>query len=276
MQKRNCYFSQIVLLVLGILFLISFPIFHDLYYYGMYALFCVYFFIEAAEAEFSYVLLLIVFVASNVVIPALSLISRKCGSDIIYHTFRKICNCILAVYTTLAVCLVYLFLFGEWLFIAWAWCEKHGETPVEMLLLLAPVFLLFFSKIGLRLPRHVGNASLAVLIFGIFRFFTVLLSSMGGGWFELFILTLVFLTVWFFEQTLRNCDGKLLTLERILLTAMSLFGGIITLVKSARFAYDMAVLPFSWYTLNSLIVNATVFALFVAFAVKIQKGSKLV
>ena len=273
MQKRECYFSQIALLIIGVATLLSVPVFLPIYAFVIYALLGLFFGTKAAELGLMYYVVAAVFAIAFVVIPAFSLLLRKRSSERLYLAVRKLCNIILTVFATFAVCCIGGVIGGQPLFLAWQWCDNYGSVPFAMLLFLVPVLVVFFHRISIRLLRHIGNTALVISSLGIARISGVLLDT-SQLWGRVCLLFSAFIILWFFEQASRDKEGKLDLLTRIILTVLSSLAAIVTLAIAVRFAYGMIAGGFLWASVNSLIFAVVVLVLFVAYTVKVNRVKK--
>ncbi len=274
MQKRDYYYSQIALLIIGVPTLLTAPVFLPIYAFVIYAFLGILFGVKAAEFGPLYYGVAIVFVLTFVVIPALSLLLRKRGSERVYLTVRKLCNVILTVFATAAACCIVGVIGGQPVFLAWQWCVRYGSIPFAMLLFLVPALFIFFCKISLRLPKYIGNTALIISSLGLARVTELFWNNSVELWGIVCLLFAAFVMLWFFEQVLRNKDGRLDLLSRITLTVLSSLSAIVTATLTICFAYVMITGGFSWADLNSLLFAISVFALFVAYIVKLNRGKK--
>ncbi len=227
-----------------------------------------------AEWQFLYDFIVpVAIIVFMIAIPFVSIRLRTRGSDRIYFASKRICEAIITVYITPILFLVFI-LFGMYpLDIAWRWCNEYGEIPFVMLLFLVPVFFVFSCRVKFRATPAVGNTALVVSFVGIIRtvvfFFEGIDLSNDVLW--LVVYSLSFIVLWLFEQLQRDKDGRINVLSRILLTVISSLSACIIGIKTVSIVYDLVMWGFSWADLNSLLFLIPIFALFVAYIVKVNR-----
>lgn len=275
MNKREYFFSQIALLVIGVLTLLAI-----LFFNINLVIFVAYIptlsFLGEAVAEWGiwyFCIIPVIVIVSLIVIPVLSLLFCKCGSDRIYRIFRKLCNVILTVFITIAVFLAYICVSWNVFSNALTWSENNADIPFLMLLFLVPVFFVFFSKIKLRIPDYVGNTSLVVLMFPIINLLSLFMYD-DQPMIGILLISTIFVAVWFFEQVLRDNDGKTALFSRILLTAIASLGAFVISSLAVRLVSGVITNKFSHGRFNSLLLTVSVLSLFVAYIVKINRNNK--
>lgn len=275
MNKREYFFSQIALLVIGVLTLLAI-----LFFSINLVIFIAYIptlsFLGETVAEWGiwyFCIIPVIVIVSLIVIPVLSLLFCKFGSDKLYRIFRKLCNVILTVFITIAVFLAYICVSWNVFSYARTWSENNADIPFLLLLFLVPVFFVFFSKIKLRIPDYVGNTSLVVLMFPIINLLSLFMYD-DQPMIGILLISTIFVAVWFFEQVLRDNDGKAALFSRILLTAISSLGAFVISSLAVRLVSGVITDKFSHGRFNSLLLTVSVLSLFVAYIVKINRNSK--
>ena len=277
MKKRELPISAIIVLSLSVwalIFMLVFP--HFVALAG-----CVYiclfsdvdlFSITTAQALFVSVIV----IAVSIVFSAIPIVLRLYASDKVYGISKKICDLFLTFnivpWAIMAACAP---IFGVTLY-AWEWCTKHGGEPFKMLMLLIPVLFLLFVKIKFRIPRMLGNVTLAVYLFIYFRFLIGLLSEseflQEAVSNELLIAfcAFSFVLLWLFEQTLRDSEGRLNILSCILLTSIATVSALYLVAVVVNHAYEIYVYGALWKNINSMLFATPVCALFIAYIIKIN------
>lgn len=208
-----------------------------------------------------------------IAIPSVSIRLRTHGNDRVYLASKRICEAIITAYITPILFLVFI-LFGMYpLDIAWRWCNEYGEIPFMMLLFLVPVFFVFSCRVKFRATPAVGNTALVVSFVGIIRMVVFFFEGIDLLNDELLLAVcgLSFIVLWLFEQLQRDKDGRINVLSRILLTAISSLSAGASGIRTALALYDLVMCEFSWANLNSLLFATPIFALFVAYIVKVNK-----
>lgn len=226
----------------------------------------------------------IALVVFYILVSALTLFIWKFGSDRVYDAMKKVCD----VFVTLLV--APWSLFAIWLplisLVVYTreWIENHGDTPLYMVLLLVPIFFIFFSKVKLKINSTLGNTTLAVV------FMPYALHTCRLGWhvvryynesfydftvavwrFEYltFFAAFSFIVLWLFEQMLRGEDAKLKPLSRLLLSGIAVLSSITVVIVCLP---ELCVGTWSWRQINTVLFATPIFALFAAYIVKVNRN----
>lgn len=205
-----------------------------------------------------------------VVIPSAFIFFRDFGSNKVYIISKKICKIIATVYISSIFFVLLLCLCMQPFGLAWMWCSNNGEIPFAMLLFLVPVFFIFFWRIKLRLSAIVGNVANTVFFAGTAQI-TYLMCTGRDAEQMMFACFFAFIVLWFFEQALRDKEGKLKIFSRILLTALSIMPIVLISIETVLLVRLIITESFLWLRLNTLIFVIPVLAIFTAFTVKVNK-----
>ena len=273
MKRREVPFSALILLIIGVLMLLSWLFLHPLFEFFVY--FALVFLYGETIAESGFLYFLFVVLLSFIItalIPILSICFSKSGSERAYIALKKTCKVLLTVYISAVLILVFILACGNAVGVAWLWCVKYGSIPLMMLLYLVPIFLLFYWKISIRVSGAVGNTALAVCFWASIRMTIMMLFKNTDTDISLLICAVVFVFLWLFEQIQRNGEGTLSPFTRILLTLLALLASILTFRETVRFAVDIIKGGFAWASFNSFLFALPVLAMFVIYAIKVNRN----
>ncbi len=216
-----------------------------------------------------------VVVLTGLILSTVSLCLCVFASDKVYCVSKMLCDVLVTLYIAPWAFLVALFAMGYCIFEpAWQWCHLNGGEPFVMLLFLLPVFFIFFYNVKFRINIAVGNTLLLVFALGITRFVSLSFVNMEyanarQSSITLAVFGMAFITLWLFEQILRDKHGKLNILSRILLACIAVF--IIIYMGAVVMSIIYAISSgFSWLYLNSLLFAIPVFAVFVYYIIKVN------
>lgn len=156
------------------------------------------------------------------------------------------------------------------------WCLEHGKAPLEMAMLLIPIVFLFFVKPKFRIPSRFGNAVLVTALFVYARLSIGIILEYGYTTVDteplmMALCAFLYVLVWLFEQTLRDGEGKLSVLSRILLTVTALVCTLYLVTVVIGIAHSISQNGFLWEYINSLLIAIPTCVLFVAYIVKANK-----
>ncbi|MBE6679155.1 MAG: hypothetical protein E7598_01385 [Ruminococcaceae bacterium] len=161
------------------------------------------------------------------------------------------------------------------------WCRYHSDMQLFALLFLVPVLFVFFSELKFKINPIVGDVTVALTLssfmvhsYIIVKYFLIREYNTYDDFINAVLIheylpvfcAVSFVILWVFEQMLRGDDGKLKPLSRVLMTALAALSAVTVIVVSiAKFN------AFKWLLPSILILSIPIFAMFVAYIVKVNK-----